>query len=145
MTEHNTDIMPVAFPSSKDLDPCPFCAGRVTVEQLEFDWGPYDLKKSCFRCQDCGGLFEYTWRSSAYKRVPHAVEWFNTRRPAQVKEHQGYDIQELAAVAELLKENEITPTDLSRICKNFGDYTREAGRKFARDLLQHLQEVLAEK
>ena len=103
------------------------------------------LKKSKFRCQDCGGLFEYSWRSSAFKRVPHAIEWFNTRRPAQVKEYQGYDVQELAMVAELLKENEITPDDLGRICRNLGDYTRVAERKFARDLLQHLQEKLAEK
>ena len=139
----NDDILEVSTTPSEALEPCPMCAGRVMVEQLEFDWGPYDLRKSKFRCQDCGGLFEYAWRSSAYKRVPHAVEWFNTRRPAQVKECMGYDLQQLIAVAELLQQNEITVADLSKICRNLGDAVQIAERKFARDLQRHLQEYLA--
>ena len=138
----SSDIEQVIYTPNEALEACPFCGGNVHVEQLAFDWGPYDLKKSKFRCQDCGGLFEYAWRSSAHKHVPHAIEWFNTRSPAQVKEYQGYSVEELGAVVELLKEQEITPTDLAALCRNMSKAIEIAKVKFAHDLHRHLQEII---
>lgn len=137
----SSDIEKVIHTPDKDLEPCPFCGGNVRLEQLTFDWGPYDLRESKFRCQDCGGLFEYIWRPSGYKHVPHAIEWFNTRRPAQVKEYQGYSVEELQAVVELLKEQEITPTALADLCHNMSKAIEIAKVKFAHDLHRHLQEI----
>lgn len=127
---------------NEDLEPCPMCGGRVSMLTSSWEWGPYDLRHVKYRCADCGGIFEYAWRSDPYKHTPNAVEWFNTRTAAPMKTCAGYSVEELLAVADLLKENEITPGKLTQICEDLGKAVYIAQRKFTRDLAKLLQERL---
>jgi hypothetical protein len=139
----SSDIEAVIRTPNEALEACPFCGGRVVVVSTAWDWGPYDLRHVKFRCTDCGGLFEYAWRSDPWKRVPHAIEWFNTRTPKPPRTCCGYDTEQLAALAELLRESEITPGLLDQLCHNVAACVELAERRFARDLDRQLQEILA--
>lgn len=127
----------------EELQPCPMCGGRVSMISSSWEWGPYDLRHAKFRCADCGGIFEYAWRSDPHKRMPNAVEWFNTRAAEPVKTCAGYDVEQLLVITDLLKENDITPGKLEDICHNLGMAVEVAQRKFTRDLDRQLQDILA--
>ena len=137
------DIYTVITTKNEDLLPCPMCGGRVYMLESSWEWGPYDLRHVKYRCSDCGGIFEYAWRSDPYKHIPNAVEWFNTRTAEPLKTCAGYDVEQLLVIADLLKENEITPGKLEDICHNLGMAVEIAQRKFTRDLDRQLQERLA--
>lgn len=137
------DFEEMIHTTNEALEPCPMCGGRVSMLESSWEWGPYDLRHAKFRCSDCGGIFEYAWRSDPYKPTPNAVEWFNTRTAAPVKTCAGYDVEQLLVIADLLKENEITPGKLEDICHNLGTAVEIAQRKFTRDLDRQLQEILA--
>lgn len=136
------DMEKVITTPDEELRPCPMCGGRVSVLCSSWEWGPYDLSNVKYRCADCGGLFEYAWRSDPYKHTPNAVEWFNTRTAEPLKTCAGYDVEQLLVIADLLKENEITPGRLGQICDTLGNAVQIAERKFARDLIKQLQERL---
>lgn len=139
-----TDIEKVITTPNEELRPCPMCGGRVYMLESSWEWGPYDLRHVKYRCSDCGGIFEYAWRTDPHKHVPNAVEWFNTRTAEPLKTCAGYNVEQLLVIAELLKENEITPTRLDQLCDNLGKAVQIAERKFTRDLHRQLQERLAQ-
>ena len=130
---------------NEDLEPCPFCGGRPVVVKTKWDWGPYDLRHVEIRCRKCEALFVYDWRTDPHRRVPHAIEWWNTRTPAQKRPEtiQGFYLEDLLAVAALLKENDITVLDLNKLVNNLEKCITIVQQQFARDLDKQLQEYLA--
>ena len=139
-----TDIEKVISTPSEELRPCPMCGGRVYMLESSWEWGPYDLRHVKYRCSDCGGIFEYAWRTDPGKRMPNGVEWYNTRTAEPLKTCAGYNVERLLVIADLLKENEITPGRLDRICDDLEKAVQIAERKFTRDLALALQERLAQ-
>ena len=132
-------------PAPGELLPCPMCGGRVLIVWASYDWDPVSPEHTKFRCESCGALFEYSWRSDPYKYRPHAIEWWNTRSPAQPWICEGYDVDQLKEVAALLKEQQIAPEHLQQICENINHGRQVAEIKFTREMLQHLQLVLETK
>ena len=133
----------VMHTKDEELLPCPMCAGRVSIIESSWNWGPYDLRHVKFRCSECNAIFEYAWRTDPYKHVPHAVEWWNTRTPdAPPWTCCGYDTQELAAVADLMKEHDIGPERLGQLLANLEAAKWLAEKKFTTDLIRQLQEKL---
>lgn len=137
------DMEKVITTPDEELRPCPMCGGRVYMLESSWEWGPYDLRHVKYRCSDCGGIFEYAWRTDPHKRMPNGVEWFNTRAAEPMKTCAGYNVERLLVIADLLKENDITPGRLEQICNNLGMAVEIAQRKFTRDLDKQLQERLA--
>lgn len=127
----------------KELLPCPHCGGTVKVEGAGWEPGPYELWSAKFRCQKCGGLYDYRWRSSAYKDIPTAVEWWNTRVETPPWTVCGYDLQQLVAVAGLLQENEITPVRLNDLFHDMAACHQIVEKQFIKNLDRQLQEMLA--
>lgn len=127
----------------KELLPCPHCGGTVKVEGAGWEPGPYGLWSADFRCQKCGGLYKYRWRSSAWEHVPTAVEWWNTRAETPPWTVCGYDRDQLVAVAGLMQEYEVTPTLLDDLCHNMAACQRIAENEFIKKMDQQLQAMLA--
>ena len=132
-------------PEPGELLPCPFCGGRVVITKASCDWNPVSPAQTTFGCQNCNAIFQHSWRSDPYKYRPHAIEWWNTRSPAQPWICEGYDVDQLKEVAAILKEQQITPEHLQQICANMAYAADVLENKFAREMLQHLQLVLETK
>lgn len=132
-------IIDVISTPPEQLEPCPMCAGTVEVLSVGGGWGAFDLRHAKFRCRKCGGVFEYAWQSDSYKQQPWAIEWWNTRSPAQLKTCCGYEVEQLISIAQLLKENEITPGQLNLICENLEKAVRLVKSTVIRDIDKQLQ------
>lgn len=127
----------------KDLLPCPHCGGAVKIVGSGAYPELHELWSAKFRCEKCGGLYEYNWRSDPWTRTPPAVEWWNTRAETPPWTVCGYDLQQLVMVAKLLEENEISTTMLQGMYNNMASCMQIVEREFIKKLDQQLQTMLA--